>query len=77
MIAKSAPIIEHCSEVRFGKYKCVYKGLKQHQIESHLFEIKNLWNDVQDFRWLREDQSPNWSVIPEEEWLALPELQID
>jgi hypothetical protein len=33
---------------------------------------KNMWDQVDDFKWLKEDQkSPNWSILPEEE--RLPE----
>lgn len=30
---------------------------------------KNLWDQVDDFKWLKVDQSPNWTVLPEEERL--------
>jgi hypothetical protein len=30
---------------------------------------KNLWDQVDDFKWLKADQSPNWTVLPEEERL--------
>jgi hypothetical protein len=25
------------------------------------------WNQVDDFKWLKAEQSPNWSVMPEED----------
>lgn len=31
----------------------------------------NQWDQVDDFKWLKADHSPNWSVMPEEERLAL------
>lgn len=34
---------------------------------------KNLWDQVDDFKWLKADQSPNWTVLPEEERLK-PEV---
>lgn len=27
----------------------------------------NAWSKVKDFKWLRAQQSPHWSVLPEEE----------
>lgn len=27
----------------------------------------NLWEQVDDFNWLRAQQSPNWSVLPDSE----------
>lgn len=52
----SKPIVEDCSGVRFAPL--VLEGLE---------EGKNLWDQVEDFKWLRMEQSPHWSVIPEEE----------
>lgn len=28
---------------------------------------RNLWDQVQDFNWLRAEPSPHWSVLPVEE----------
>lgn len=28
-----------------------------------------MWDQVDDFKWLRAEHSPNWSVIPENEWV--------
>ena len=30
-------------------------------------EIKNQWDQVDDFKWLKSEHSPNWSILPEEE----------
>lgn len=27
---------------------------------------KNTWDKVDDFKWLKSQQSPNWSILPEE-----------
>ncbi|KAI8214049.1 hypothetical protein K4K54_001230, partial [Colletotrichum sp. SAR 10_86] len=32
--------------------------------------VKNQWDQVDDFKWLKSEPSPNWSVLPEEERLA-------
>lgn len=51
--------------MRFGVYNCTYKDLEQNQKDTQLFEIKNFWDNVLDFNWLRQDQSPNWSTVVE------------
>ena len=28
---------------------------------------KNQWDQVDDFKWLKAEHSPNWSVLPEEQ----------
>ena len=32
-----------------------------------------MWNQVDDFGWIKKQQSPNWRVIPEAERAAPPE----
>lgn len=34
---------------------------------AQLAGTRNAWNEVKDFKWLRAQQSPHWSVLPEEE----------
>ena len=31
---------------------------------------ENQWDQVDDFKWLKSEPSPNWSVLPEEKRLA-------
>lgn len=45
----SRPVIEDCENIRFAPY-----GLAE----------GNLWNKVGDFKWLRQEASPHWSVLP-------------
>ena len=28
---------------------------------------KNMWDQVDDFKWLKAEQSPNWAILPEGE----------
>ena len=28
-------------------------------------EIKNLWDQVNDFKWLKAEPNPHWSILPE------------
>jgi len=65
----SRPIFEHCSELRFAPYRLTYDALPA-QLESAGLVAEratHMWKDVDDFRWLRQQQSPNWSILPEEE----------
>lgn len=45
----SRPIIEDCEDIRFHPY-----GDQQ--------DPKNLWDQVDDFKWLRAEKSPHWSA---------------
>jgi hypothetical protein len=29
--------------------------------------VKNQWDQIDDFKWLKAEQSPNWRVLPEAE----------
>lgn len=62
LIAKSNPIIEHCSSMTFTPYNCTYAGLEEHQRDTGLYDIKNFWDQVLDFNWHRQEKSPNWST---------------
>ncbi|KAH6827803.1 C-CAP/cofactor C-like domain-containing protein [Perilla frutescens var. hirtella] len=62
---RSRPIIEDCSGVRFAPYCLSYQGMEEDLAEANLGEETGNWANVDDFRWLRAVQSPNWSVLPE------------
>ena len=32
-----------------------------------LSEENDLWSDVKDFGWLKSTQSPNWTVLPQDQ----------
>ena len=36
---------------------------------KEVVERKNMWDQVDDFKWLKAEHSPNWSVMPEGEKL--------
>jgi len=48
----SRPIIEDCENIRFAPYSNI---------------PENKWDMVDDFKWLRSDASPHWSVLPPSE----------
>ncbi|KAF7154135.1 hypothetical protein RHSIM_Rhsim01G0133800 [Rhododendron simsii] len=64
---RSRPIIEDCSGVRFAPYCLGYDGIDKDLQESNLDEETGNWANVDDFRWLKAVQSPNWSILPESE----------
>ncbi|OJD15402.1 hypothetical protein AJ78_04334 [Emergomyces pasteurianus Ep9510] len=57
----SKPIIEDCGDIRFGKIPEFYapKSLDGPQA--------NFWDQAQDFKWIKVEQSPNWRIINESE----------
>ncbi|PQE32443.1 tubulin binding cofactor c protein [Rutstroemia sp. NJR-2017a WRK4] len=58
----SRPIIEDCSNIRFAP------APESHTIPGN--SVQNQWDQVDDFKWLKAEHSPNWSVLPEEERLS-------
>ncbi|VYS65453.1 unnamed protein product [Arabidopsis thaliana] len=68
---RSRPIIEDSNGVRFAPYCLDYKGIDEDLKTAGLEEETNNWANVDDFRWLRAVQSPNWSLLPEEERVSL------
>ncbi|KAH7156916.1 tubulin binding cofactor C-domain-containing protein [Dactylonectria macrodidyma] len=59
----SHPIIEDCSGMRFAPLPDVY-------VTEADKDTENQWDQVDDFKWLKADHSPNWATLPEEERLA-------
>lgn len=68
---RSRPIIEDSNGVRFAPYCLDYQGIEEDLKTAGLEEETKNWANVDDFRWLRAVQSPNWSVLPEEERVSL------
>ncbi|KAK9110698.1 hypothetical protein Sjap_018758 [Stephania japonica] len=64
---RSRPIIEDSSGVRFAPHRLCYEGIERDLKDAGLDEETGNWENVDDFRWLRAVQSPNWSILPEEE----------
>merc|ERR1712166_1241720 len=68
-LTNSPPIIEHCKELRFAPNVMAYDGLDADLETTGISRSASAdnWNDVKDFDWLRQQHSPNWSAIPDEE----------
>ncbi|XP_073150329.1 tubulin-folding cofactor C [Henckelia pumila] len=64
---RSRPIIEDSHGVRFAPYCLNYEGIEADLKEANLGEETGNWTKVDDFCWLRAVQSPNWSILPENE----------
>lgn len=64
---RSRPIVEDCSGVRFAPYCLSYRGIEEDLSCAGLDAETGNWANVDDFRWLRAVQSPNWSILPENE----------
>ena len=64
---RSYPIIEKCSEVRFAPYAFSFEGRDAALEREKLSEENDLWSDVKDFGWLKSTQSPNWTVLPQDQ----------
>lgn len=64
----SRAMLEDCSSIRFAPYTWTYAGIDADFETSRLDRSRDNWNQVDDFDWLaRDEASPNWSVIPENE----------
>ncbi|KAF4979849.1 hypothetical protein FZEAL_4015 [Fusarium zealandicum] len=57
------PIIEDCSGMRFAPLPSAYVTEAEESTE-------NQWDQVDDFKWLKAGQSPNWTTLSEGERLS-------
>ncbi|KAH7550642.1 hypothetical protein JRO89_XS13G0237000 [Xanthoceras sorbifolium] len=71
---RSRPIIEDSDGLRFAPYCLKYEGIGKDLAAAGLDEETGNWANVDDFKWLRAVQSPNWSVLPEEERVGAVDL---
>jgi hypothetical protein len=58
----SHPIIEDCQQMQFGPYRLQFDGLKAQLERLGVHKDSGLWAKVNDFKWHKAQQSPNWSV---------------
>ncbi|GJM85261.1 hypothetical protein PR202_ga01696 [Eleusine coracana subsp. coracana] len=71
---RSRPIIEDCSGLRFAPHALKYEGIEEDLKDSGLDEETGNWANVDDFKWLRAVQSPNWCLVPEEERMQVVDI---
>ena len=62
---KSHPIIEHSSGLCFAPYAPSYEGAGADLAAQGLEPDSGMWQQVNDFGWLRATPSPHWQVLPE------------
>lgn len=60
----SHPIIEDCSDMRFAPIPNCYAS-KPGELSAD-----NQWDQVDDFKWLKSEPSPNWVALPEDKRVA-------
>ncbi|KAK5689375.1 hypothetical protein LTR17_026292 [Elasticomyces elasticus] len=60
LLCSGRPIIEDCSNVRFAPLPGLYMTEDDQNVKSQ-------WSEIDDFKWLRSEPSPNWSVLAEKE----------
>ncbi|KAI0190629.1 tubulin binding cofactor C [Xylaria flabelliformis] len=56
----SHPIIEDCSKMAFAPLPTFY-------VNDSTTTGTNQWNQIDDFKWLKNTHSPNWGVLAEDE----------
>lgn len=67
----SNPVIEDCHNIRFGRIPRAYA------LEQNHADHEDRWSQVEDFKWIKPEPSPNWSLlnsneaIPEEVWAEI------
>ena len=78
LTAKSNPIIEHCTEMTFSPYlspsdgspALSFQGWEEQCEQAGLKLTKNLYDQVLDFNWHKQDKSPNWDAVAEATTMA-------
>eukprot|EP00939_MAST-03C_sp_MAST-3C-sp1_P001318 g1318.t1 len=62
----SGPIIEDCTKLLFGPYPDLMYPRSHADFEESTLSTgpAECWKDVQDFKWLRTQASPHWSILP-------------
>lgn len=71
---RSRPIIEDSNGVRFAPYCLSYQGIEEDLRCAGLDAETGNWANVDDFKWLRALQSPNWSILPENERVGIVDI---
>lgn len=56
----SRPIIEDCENVRFAPLPSCFSN-------AEIAQSANQWDQIDDFKWLKMEPSPHFSILPEAE----------
>ena len=68
--SQSGPIIEDCGRLRFASLVTPFADSVQLRTAAQLPLDRNLWSDVKDFKWLRQQQSPHWCLVPKTAYMS-------
>lgn len=69
LFCSSRPIIENCSDIRFAKLpENVFRVTNGADVTSG--QRVNMFNQVDDFKWLRAEASPNWTLMKDDRQIA-------
>lgn len=58
LLCASRPIIEDCQNVRFAPSPAYFTSAEAAQ-------VANQWDQIDDFKWLKAEPSPNFCLLPE------------
>lgn len=72
----SSPIIEHTDTSGFGAFDFAYPDLAAHMAHSGLMGKPSKHAQVEDFNWLRTQQSPNWFAIADDAQGQIPAVTL-
>lgn len=64
---RARAIIEDCNGIRFAPYSYSHNKMSEWHQRVNLDPNLERFDCVDDFNWLSDSQSPNWSILPEEE----------
>lgn len=69
LYCNNRPIIEDCSHIRFASIPPVFRtpSLGMGRNTDETASRQNMFDQVDDFKWLRAEASPNWRPMGEEE----------
>lgn len=56
-------IIEDCSKLKFSIFDYKYEGQEKDISEIGFDKKENNWKNVKDFKWLKQEKSPNFELI--------------
>jgi hypothetical protein len=66
----SRPIIEDCSQLQFAPAPRGFIDDTDANGTEAAYDEEGMWANVDDFKWLKPEPSPNWSKLPSEERLS-------
>lgn len=70
LYCNNRPIIEDCIDIKFACIPSVFQTAGHdtgQAVEGSISSQQNMFDQVDDFKWLRNEASPNWRPMQEEE----------